>query len=98
MMAVQDLAFVCRRPTSRPPKEIRCDVLYRGYIGIMEKKMETTILENQMEKKMENEMENGIIIRATLTGKHLRRHSDPIQGLSLKALTGSFEPLVWGSP
>ena len=31
--------------------------LYRGYIGIMEKKMETTIMENQMEKKMENEME-----------------------------------------
>ena len=30
-------------------------------IGIMEKKMETTIMENQMEKKMENEMETGII-------------------------------------
>ena len=60
--------------------------------------METTITENQMEKKMENEMETGIIIRGTLTGKHLRRHSDPKQGLSLKALTGSFEPLVWGSP
>ena len=28
-----------------------------GYIGIMEKKMEITIMENQMEKKMENEME-----------------------------------------
>ena len=26
-------------------------------IGVMENKMETTILENQMEKKMENEME-----------------------------------------
>ena len=26
-------------------------------LGIMEKKMETTIMENQMEKKMENEME-----------------------------------------
>ena len=25
--------------------------------GIMEKKMETTIMENQMEKKIENEME-----------------------------------------
>ena len=37
--------------------------LYWGYIGIMEKKMETTrvIMENQMEKKMENEMETGII-------------------------------------
>ena len=35
--------------------------LYRGYIGIMEKKMETTIMEKQMEKKMENEMETGII-------------------------------------
>ena len=33
----------------------------RGYIGIMENKMETTIMENQMEKKMENEMETGII-------------------------------------
>ena len=29
----------------------------------MEKKMETTIMENQMEKKMENEMETGIITR-----------------------------------
>ena len=28
---------------------------------IMEKKMETTIMENQMEKKMENEMETVII-------------------------------------
>ena len=27
----------------------------------MENKMETTIIENQMEKKMENEMETGII-------------------------------------
>ena len=34
--------------------------LYGGYIGIMEKKMETTIMENQMEKKMENEMETAI--------------------------------------
>ena len=37
--------------------------LYWGYIGIMEKKMETTILENQMENKMENEMETGILMR-----------------------------------
>ena len=29
----------------------------QNYLGIMEKKMETTIMENQMEKKMENEME-----------------------------------------
>ena len=36
--------------------------LYWDYIGIMEKKMETTIMENQMEKKMENEMETGIIM------------------------------------
>ena len=36
--------------------------LYWGYIGIMEKKMETTIMENQMEKKMDNEMETGIFI------------------------------------
>ena len=28
-----------------------------GNIGIMENKMETTTMENQMEKKMENEME-----------------------------------------
>ena len=36
--------------------------MYWGYIGViwgtMEKKMETTIMENQMEKKIENEMEN----------------------------------------
>ena len=31
--------------------------MYWGYIGIMEKKMEATIMENQMEKKMENEMD-----------------------------------------
>ena len=31
--------------------------IYWGNIGIMENKMETTIMENQMEKKMENEME-----------------------------------------
>ena len=30
-------------------------------IGIMENKMEATIVENQMEKKMENEMETGIL-------------------------------------
>ena len=30
-------------------------------MGIMEKKMEATIMENQMEKKMENEMETGIL-------------------------------------
>ena len=30
-------------------------------MGIMEKKMETTIMENQMEKNMENDMETGII-------------------------------------
>ena len=29
---------------------------------IMEKKMEITIIENQMEKNMENEMETGIIM------------------------------------
>ena len=28
----------------------------------MEKKMETTIMENQMDKKMENEMDTGIIM------------------------------------
>ena len=32
----------------------------------MEKKMETTIMENQMEKKMENEMETGIILHGLL--------------------------------
>ena len=35
--------------------------LYWGYMGIMENKMETTIMENQMEKKMENEMETTIM-------------------------------------
>ena len=33
----------------------------RGYMGIMENKMETIIMENQMEKKMENEMETTIM-------------------------------------
>ena len=32
-----------------------------GYIEILENKMETTIMENQMEKKMENEMETTIM-------------------------------------
>ena len=36
--------------------------IYWGYIGIMEKKMETTIMENQMEKKLENDMETRIIM------------------------------------
>ena len=31
--------------------------MYWGYIGIMEKNMETTIMENQIQKKRENEME-----------------------------------------
>ena len=31
-------------------------------MGIMENKVETTIMENQKEKKMENEMETGIIL------------------------------------
>ena len=35
-------------------------IVYWGNIGIMENKMETTIMENQMEKKMENEMETTI--------------------------------------
>ena len=30
---------------------------HRGYMGIMENNMETTIIENQMEKSMEHEME-----------------------------------------
>ena len=39
-----------------------------GYMGVvensgrMENKMETAIMENQMDKKMENEMETGIIL------------------------------------
>ena len=36
--------------------------LYWGYIGVVENQMETTIMENQMEKTMENEMETGIIL------------------------------------
>ena len=32
-----------------------------AYMGIVENEMETTIMENQMEKKMENEMETGIV-------------------------------------
>ena len=34
-------------------------LLEAPFIGIMEKRMETTTMENQMEKKMENEMEIG---------------------------------------
>ena len=30
-------------------------------MGIMEKKTEATIMENQMEKKMEHEMDTGVI-------------------------------------
>ena len=32
-------------------------IVHWGYIGIMENKVEITIMENQMEKKMEDEME-----------------------------------------
>ena len=32
-------------------------IVHWGSIGIMEKKMETIIMENRMEKRMENEME-----------------------------------------
>ena len=42
--------------------KVNTALFYWGYIGIMEKKMETTIMENQMEKKVENEMETGIIM------------------------------------
>ena len=45
---------------------VRDSCTHWGYIGIMEKKMETTIMENQMEKKMENEMETGIYIHYIL--------------------------------
>ena len=33
------------------------DLIYRGYMGIMENNIETTIMEHQMEKNMENDME-----------------------------------------
>ena len=39
--------------------------LYRGSMGIMEKNMEATIMENQMEKKLENEMETREYIGAS---------------------------------
>ena len=40
------------------PPEPEDEALYITHCsGIMENKMETTIMENQMEKKMENEME-----------------------------------------
>ena len=42
---------------------------YRGYQGIMEKNMETTIMENQMEKKKEHEMEIGIIGKQVTSGR-----------------------------
>ena len=46
-------------PSEKPraPTKTLLAETYRGYIGIMEKKMETTLMENQMEKKMQNEME-----------------------------------------
>ena len=48
--------------------------------GIMENKMETTIMENQMEKKMENEMEYiGVIYYSSF---HFLFHSPNI-GVSL---------------
>ena len=37
-------------------------------LGVMEKKMETTIMENQMEKKMENEMETREYMRIIIFG------------------------------
>ena len=36
-------------------------IVHWGYIEIMENKVETTIMENQMDKKMENEMETTIM-------------------------------------
>ena len=44
-------------------------------LGIMENEMETTIMENQMEKKMENEMETGVIIVYIYNGLGVRTRS-----------------------
>ena len=57
--------------------ELRGDTshpLYWGYIGIMEDKMETTIMENQMEKKMEIEMEPRLhkFLQAALCSQNMR--------------------------
>ena len=54
--------------------------LYRGYIGVMEKKMETIIMENQMEKNMENEME---------TREHMRVYRGYI-GIMEKKMEGAI--------
>ena len=43
--------------------ENKMEIVYWGNIGIMENRMETTTMENQMEKKMENEMETGITLQ-----------------------------------
>ena len=44
------------------PGEMRRSGFRVEGLGLMEKKMETTIMGNQMEKKMENDMETGIIM------------------------------------
>ena len=59
----------CRQRQVEPDR-ITYSTLIKGYCvagtsqleGLTWRKMETTIMENQMEKKMENERETGIIL------------------------------------
>ena len=64
--------------------------LYWGYIGIMEKKMETTIMENHKDKKMENEMETGIIMGYTVWALDLQMGAEEQGDLNCISLHGSL--------
>ena len=64
--------------------------LYSGYIGIMEKKMETTIMENQMEKNMENEMDIGIIEHAEGQEENTCNSPTPFVRTTPSVLLASF--------
>ena len=55
-----------------------------GILGIMEKKMETTIMENQMDKKMENEMETREYIQGRAS-----KCLDSVASKSLQACTSA---------
>ena len=59
MMVPFYIPIIIRPLIFRVPK--RTIILTTTHIGIMKKKMEATIIANQVEKKMENEMETGII-------------------------------------
>ena len=62
-------------------------VVYRVILGIMEKKMETTIMENQMEKKMENEMDTGTIHNAGSPARALMHRRQKLTRRADRAFT-----------